>query len=204
MDTLHQLMNFISRSPSPYHAVGSAAALLEEGGPPVDVLLLCGGSAGDLPRQSPRYAGRFHIVDSFDTHARAPDHFAAVDAAAQAGVRIVSIDSGVDSSQVSTYIGTDNYAAGQMAAQAALEQVEGPLSVGLVNYDEGTANGQERERGVLDALTRCGRASVAAEITTLVDAGQAREDTAALLAGHPDINVLVAFNEPTSVGAAQV
>ena len=56
---------------------------------------------------------------------------------------------------------------------------------------------------MLDALARCGRASVAAEITTLVDAEQAREDTAALLAGHPDINVLVAFNEPTSVGAAQ-
>ena len=139
------------------------------------------------------------VFSAIDFEKNAP----AVDAAAQAGVRIVSIDSGVDSSQVSTYIGTDNYAAGQMAAQAALEQVEGPLSVGLVNYDEGTANGQERERGVLDALTRCGRASVAAEITTLVDAEQAREDTAALLAGHPDINVLVAFNEPTSVGAAQ-
>ena len=139
------------------------------------------------------------VFSAIDFEKNAP----AVDAAAQAGVRIVSIDSGVDSSQVSTYIGTDNYAAGQMAAQAALEQVEGPLSVGLVNYDEGTANGQERERGVLDALARCGRASVAAEITTLVDAGQAREDTAALLAGHPDINVLVAFNEPTSVGAAQ-
>ena len=131
------------------------------------------------------------------------ENAAAIDAAAQAGLQIVTIDSSVDSDQVSTYIGTDNYAAGQMAAQAALEQVEGPLSVGLVNYDEGTANGQERERGVLDALARCGRASVAAEITTLVDAGQAREDTAALLAGHPDINVLVAFNEPTSVGAAQ-
>ena len=35
----------------------------------VDVLLLCGGSAADLPEQSPRYAGRFHLVDSFDTHA---------------------------------------------------------------------------------------------------------------------------------------
>ena len=87
------------------------------------------------------------VFSAIDFEKNAP----AVDAAAQAGVRIVSIDSGVDSSQVSTYIGTDNYAAGQMAAQAALEQVEGPLSVGLVNYDEGTANGQERERGVLDA-----------------------------------------------------
>lgn len=51
----------------------------------VDVLLLCGGSAADLPEQSPRYAGRFHLVDSFDTHANIPAHFAAVDAAARAG-----------------------------------------------------------------------------------------------------------------------
>lgn len=72
------------------------AALLEEGGPPVDVLLLCGGSAGDLPRQSPRYAGRFHIVDSFDTHARAPEHFAAVDAAARRGGRAAVICAGWD------------------------------------------------------------------------------------------------------------
>ena len=35
----------------------------------MDVLLLCGGSAADLPEQSPRYAGRFHLLDSFDTHA---------------------------------------------------------------------------------------------------------------------------------------
>ena len=128
---------------------------------------------------------------------------AAVDAAGQAGVKIVSIDSGVDSDQVGTYIGTDNYAAGRMAAQAALEQVEGALSVGLVNYDEGTANGQERERGVRDALAESGRARVAAAVTTLVDAERARADTAALLRSNPEINVLVAFNEPTSVGAAQ-
>ena len=139
------------------------------------------------------------VFSAIDFEKNAP----AIDDAAQKGVRIVSIDSGVDSDRVSTYIGTDNYAAGQMAAQAALEQVEGPLTVGLVNYDEGTANGQERERGALDALAQCGRARVAAEITTLVDAEQARADTAALLARNPDINVLVAFNEPTSVGAAR-
>lgn len=127
---------------------------------------------------------------------------AAVDAAGQAGVKIVSIDSGVDSDQVSTYIGTDNYAAGRMAAQAALEGVEGELVVGLVNYDEGTANGQERERGVRDALAESGRARVAASVTTLVEADRARADTAALLEQNPEVNVLVAFNEPTSVGAA--
>jgi len=128
---------------------------------------------------------------------------AAIDAAAGAGVRIVSIDSGVGSSQVSTYIGTDNYAAGRMAAQAALERVDGPLCVGIVNYDEGTANGQERERGAADALAGSGRARIAAVVNTPAEAGQAQENAAALLAAHPEINVLMAFNEPTSVGAAR-
>ena len=128
---------------------------------------------------------------------------AAVDAAGQAGVKIVSIDSGVDSDQVGTYIDTDNYAAGRMAAQAALEGVEGELVVGLVNYDESTANGQERERGVRDALTESGRARVAASVTTLVEAGRAQTDTADLLRNNPEINAVIAFNEPTSVGAAR-
>ena len=88
------------------------------------------------------------VFSAIDFEENAP----AVEAAGQAGVKIVSIDSGVGSDQVGTYIGTDNYAAGRMAAQAALEQVEGALRVGLVNYDEGTANGQQREQGAVDAL----------------------------------------------------
>ena len=48
----------------------------------IDVLILCGGSATDLPEQSPRYARHFHIVDSFDNHSRIPEHFAACDTAA--------------------------------------------------------------------------------------------------------------------------
>ncbi len=115
----------------------------------------------------------------------------------------MSIDSGVGSGQVSSYIGTDNYAAGRMAAQAALEGMDGPLYVGIVNYDEGTANGQERERGAVDALAESGRAQIAALVNTLTEAGRARTDTAALLRAYPEINVLMAFNEPTSVGAAQ-
>ena len=118
-------------------------------------------------------------------------------------MHIVSIDSGVGSGHVSAYIGTDNYAAGKMAAQAALERVEGPLLVGIVNYNEGTANGQERVRGAVDALTESGRARITAVTTTLVDAPRAQTDTIALLLDHPEINVLIAFNEPTSVGVAR-
>lgn len=62
----------------------------------LDVLILCGGSKDDLPRQSPALAARFNLVDSFDTHARIPEHFAAVDAAAQAGQTTALISAGWD------------------------------------------------------------------------------------------------------------
>lgn len=59
----------------------------------IDVLVLCGGSATDLPKQTAEYAKYFNVVDSFDTHARIPEHFANVDAAAKANgtVGIISV-----------------------------------------------------------------------------------------------------------------
>ena len=51
----------------------------------IDVLVLCGGSATDLPVQTPEYAKYFNVIDSFDTHARIPEHFNAVNQAALAG-----------------------------------------------------------------------------------------------------------------------
>lgn len=62
----------------------------------IDVLVLCGGSRTDLPQQSPALAARFNLVDSFDTHARIPEHFAAVDAAARAGGTTALISAGWD------------------------------------------------------------------------------------------------------------
>lgn len=62
----------------------------------IDVLVLCGGSKSDLPMQSPQLASAFSIVDSFDTHARIPEHFAAVDAAAKAAGTTAIISTGWD------------------------------------------------------------------------------------------------------------
>lgn len=62
----------------------------------IDVLILCGGSATDLPEQSPKMASAFHIVDSFDTHAKIPEHFANVDAAAKKGGKTAIISIGWD------------------------------------------------------------------------------------------------------------
>ena len=62
----------------------------------IDVLILCGGSATDLPEQTPVLAKLFNVVDSFDTHAKIPAHFAAVDAAAKAAGHVGVISVGWD------------------------------------------------------------------------------------------------------------
>ena len=62
----------------------------------IDVMILCGGSATDLPEQSPEYAKLFNIVDSFDTHAKIPEHFAQVDASAKASGKVAVISVGWD------------------------------------------------------------------------------------------------------------
>ena len=62
----------------------------------IDVLIICGGSATDLPTQTPEYAKMFNVIDSFDTHARIPEHFANVDAAAKAGNKLGIISLGWD------------------------------------------------------------------------------------------------------------
>ena len=62
----------------------------------IDVLILCGGSATDLPKQTPEYAAYFNVVDSFDTHAKIPEHFETVDKAAKEGNTTALISVGWD------------------------------------------------------------------------------------------------------------
>lgn len=62
----------------------------------IDVMILCGGSATDLPEQTPALARMFNVIDSFDTHARIPEHFANVDAAAKEGGKTGIISVGWD------------------------------------------------------------------------------------------------------------
>lgn len=127
----------------------------------------------------------------------------AIDAAAEAGVKIAVIDSDVDSQAVGVRIGTDNVEAGRMTAQAALAAREDRLVLGLINYDLGSRNGQEREQGLREELARSDRVGEIYTLNVLAEVGDAREKTMELLRAHPEINVVVGFNEPTAVGAAQ-
>ena len=61
-----------------------------------DILFICGGSATDLPKQTPEYAKYFNVIDSFDTHARIPEHFDNVDKAAKESGHVALISCGWD------------------------------------------------------------------------------------------------------------
>lgn len=76
----------------PVYAASEADKLQDK----IDVMILCGGSATDLPTLTPAFASRFNVVDSFDTHASIPTHFANVDKAARAAGKIGLISCGWD------------------------------------------------------------------------------------------------------------
>lgn len=74
------------------YSVADAPAMKDE----IDVLIICGGSATDLPKQTPEMAKYFNVIDSFDTHAKIPEHFEAVDKAAKESDHIGLISVGWD------------------------------------------------------------------------------------------------------------
>lgn len=74
------------------YPAAEAAAMKDE----IDVMVLCGGSATDLPKQTQEYVKLFNVIDSFDTHARIPEHYAQVDAAAKESGKVGIISVGWD------------------------------------------------------------------------------------------------------------
>lgn len=91
---------FTRRAPSSLETVYGSAVFpaedVETFKDEIDVLIICGGSATDLPVMTPMLAKSFCVVDSFDTHAKIPEHFSAVDAAALEGGNIALISGGWD------------------------------------------------------------------------------------------------------------
>ncbi|MCQ2518266.1 MAG: diaminopimelate dehydrogenase, partial [Lachnospiraceae bacterium] len=92
---------FTRRDPSKVSVLTETATVcnvkdIEEWKDKIDVLIICGGSATDLPEMTPKYAKMFNVIDSFDTHARIPEHFANVDAAAKEAGKVGIISVGWD------------------------------------------------------------------------------------------------------------
>ncbi|MDO5311067.1 MAG: diaminopimelate dehydrogenase [Clostridia bacterium] len=92
---------FTRRNPESVETVGKDTAVysideIEKHKDNIDVLIICGGSATDLPVQTPKLAASFNVIDSFDTHAKVPEHFEKVNAAAKAAGKVAIISVGWD------------------------------------------------------------------------------------------------------------
>lgn len=107
----------------------------------IDVMILCGGSATDLPVQTPDLAKMFTVVDSFDTHARIPEHFDNVDKAAKEGSNVAIISSGWDPGMFSL---------NRLYASAVLPEGEDYTFWGK-GVSQGHSDAIRRIDGVLDA-----------------------------------------------------
>lgn len=121
----------------PIYRADEAAAHADE----IDVLILCGGSATDLPVQTPQLAKFFNVVDSFDTHAKIPEHFANVDAAAKQSGKVALISVGWDPGMFSL---------NRMYAGAVLPQGSDYTFWGK-GVSQGHSDAIRRIEGVLDA-----------------------------------------------------
>lgn len=123
-----------------------------------------------------------------------------VEKAVAAGIEVVIIDSDVDSEKIHTRIGTNNMEAGEMAGQTVLKLRDSALHVGIVNFDVNTANGQEREQGLRNILSKEERVLSLETINVQSDINSSGQAVKDILLKHPNINVIVTFNEWTTLG----
>lgn len=125
-----------------------------------------------------------------------------VESAVNAGIYVVMIDSNVDTDKTSMFIGTDNYAAGRSAGECAAEHFgsDEKLYFGLVNYAENTDNGIQRENGLRDYVESLENAEIVATVHVDSNTTSATAGAITMLQTHPEINVIVGFNEWTTLG----
>lgn len=125
--------------------------------------------------------------------------------AARKGVQVVTIDSGVNSPHVGLFIGTDNTAAGEAAGKAAVRSVAAGcvVRIGLVNYYQRTDNGIRREEGFRAYIDTVADAEIVESVNVDSNTESAAAAAAALLQAHPEINVLVGFNEWMTLGVGE-
>lgn len=116
----------------------------------LDVLVLCGGSATDLPAQTPKYAAMYHVIDSFDNHSQIPAHFENADKAARQGSKVAIISCGWDPGMFSI---------NRLYAEAIL-----PMGTAYTFWGKGVSQGHS------DAVRRIAGVAEARQYTVPVEA----------------------------------
>ncbi|GGG62226.1 substrate-binding domain-containing protein [Paenibacillus radicis (ex Gao et al. 2016)] len=117
-----------------------------------------------------------------------------------AGIKLITVDSSINSDDALSFIATDNLAAGRKAGDELAKLFEGDSKVAIMSYIQGTSTQLEREQGVRQRLAEEGRFDVIGTYYSdgLVD--KAYTITKQLLTEHPDLKGIVGLNEPSTVG----
>ncbi|TVY08147.1 substrate-binding domain-containing protein [Paenibacillus cremeus] len=123
--------------------------------------------------------------------------------AVQTGIKLITVDSGVKDVASTSFIATDNYAAGLKAGKAIGGRMENGDAVAIISFVKGSATAMEREQGVRDSFKD--RSGVQLLDTYYCDASEekAYEITKRLLQSEPRIRGIIGLNEPSAVGAAK-
>lgn len=126
-----------------------------------------------------------------------------VERAAKAGIPVTVFDSGIESTNYLTFVATNNFEAGQMAARRLADLLGGKGKVAVVLHAPGSYSTMERERGFQDVLAKdYPQIQIVAEQFGMSDRAKARAAAENMLAAHPDLDGMFASSEPSSVGAS--
>ncbi len=164
------------------------------------------------PSQETEYDRQIQIVDSMV--ARHVDGIALaaaertslvqpVDRAVAAGIPVVVFDSGLDSTNFTSFLATNNYEAGQMAGRTMGALLGGKGKIGLLAHVPGSRSTMDRERGFEEVLkAEFPNVHIVARQFGMSDRAKARSATENMLTANPDLDGLFASAEPSSVGAS--
>ena len=164
------------------------------------------------PATETDYSRQIEIVDSMiarhvDGLALAAQDRTALDAsldrAAKEGVPVTVFDSGVDSTNYMTFVATNNYAAGEMAARKLAELLRNKGSIAMVLHVPGSSSTMERERGFEDCMAKeFPQIHIVQKQYGMSDRSKAMAAAENILTAHPDLDGIFASTEPSSVGTA--
>ncbi len=126
-----------------------------------------------------------------------------VQKATDAGIPVITIDSGVASDLPLSFVATDNVAGAEMAANTLADLVGGEGNVGLIPFIKGAATSNMREEGFLKGIAAYPNINVSATLYCQSDVAKAMEVTQDMLTRNADLKGIFATNEPAAIGAAQ-
>lgn len=129
---------------------------------------------------------------------------AAVQKAIDSGIKVITVDSDVDVNGKELFIGTNNIEAGKKAAKQVVDlcKEQKSINIGIVNYGANTENGKERLKGFSDYIDKIDNAKIVDTVNIESNKESATAGAEELLKNHKQINVLIGFNEWSTLGVA--